>query len=148
MRHQAIIKLLDNLSRQKLLHLDLLELAKKETDLLLNADLKNLSNVTTITETVIRKIEEAEGERIDIMSELTGGSGTKSFELSMDNLIKEYPQETDELLQIKKELNILLENIKTVASKNTKLIKRALSGIDYIKNLFNEYGLSVLNEKV
>lgn len=136
MQYLTISKLLNNLNRQKQLYLDMLSLTQKESELILNADIENLSKVVAVKEALIKELGGAEVERLDMVQEL-----------KIEDLMQQYPAKANELNQAKNELKEVLKDINEAASKNASFIQKALSGIGYIKNLFEIDDSSIIYRK-
>lgn len=145
MQQQNIKELTNNLARQKQLYIDLLELSKKETEYLNAGDIEGLSNVLAVIETIIKTLGEVEASRQKIINgSLVGQQGE---EAKLSGIINKYPEEAEELRKFQSELIELIEEISKTENKNAALIKKALSDIDYMKNLFVEDTSGIYTKK-
>lgn len=137
MQHKTIKELTDNLSKQKQLYTDLFELTKKESEILVEGDIDALSNVLAVIEAIIKTLGEVEADRQGIVSEFAESAGLGS-QIRLQDIVDSDSVQADDLMAMQKELIEIMEKISIVETKNTKLIKKALTGIDYMKNLFGE----------
>lgn len=145
MQQQNIKNLANNLARQKQLYADLLELSVKESEYLSNGNIEGLSNVLAVIETIIAALGEVESTRRELISKFSLEEPGKEVKLS--DIIKQYPEESDELCVLQGELIELMEEIGKTENKNAKLIKKALTDIDYMKNLFIEDTAGIYTKK-
>lgn len=146
MQQKIINRLSDNLTRQKQLYLDMLELSQKEAEYLAEGNIDGLSKVLAVIETITKTIGEVEADRQDMIMQFSDASGMDK-DIRLSDIIKSHPEEADKLRLIQNELVGLMKEISNTENKNAKLIKKALADIDYMKNLFTEDDSGIYTKK-
>lgn len=121
-----ILQLNDNLKRQAALYSELKIYAEQKQQALIKNDLHTIEALTLREEQIILEASRLEKERLQWAEKIANHLGKSPENITLSELAEHYP----ELIEVKKEMDSVLKNLKEVNDLNTQLIKQAIKVVD------------------
>lgn len=130
-------ELAQNLQKQLGLHRELLENLRREHQALLNAEKREIQEITYAKEIVLATLGQVERDRMSLMVRLTDGRLIKATPQSVTEVILavqgEHAPLAESLRSTGQALRILIERITKVNQENAHLAQNALKHLDQMK---------------
>lgn len=118
-------------------HRQLLETVRQEEQALLEADLKELQEITYAKDVIIHSIHQTELERRDISEKVRLAFQLDEQDFSLSQIIlevqKRNTQEADRFRNVLSVLNLLIKRIDEQNQKNQKLVENSLHHIEQMR---------------
>ena len=108
------------------------DLTYEKTDIIISNQVEILEEITKREEELINRMAIAEEQRLYLMD--SWGVG---INLSLSQVIKNVPEDKEDLIEMKEELTQILEDIKTRNNTNNELINENLQWLDFNMNLIS-----------
>jgi hypothetical protein len=109
-------------------HRRLLELVRKEEEILIESDVNRLTDCNRAKETIINKIRNKESRRVELSHQLGAQLGLSQDNPTLLEMAACYSgKEGDRLRSIHSTLSLLIKRIKDLSRKNSSLIQNALT---------------------
>lgn len=125
---------------------ELYDIGNKKTDVLVNGDIKTLSEITEQEQKLIIKLGKFEDGRFELVKEIAKLCNKDASELKGDFIISILDEkEAKTFTAIYDELKILLHDIQEQNDRNERLIKNALDYINFSIKLITDAGTSKAN---
>ena len=122
--------LIQNLEEQVKVYRHLLEVVRKEKDILISANLDDLNENNKIKEAMLIKIRALELERIRLASEVCGSLGLNQEDPRLLEIARVVGGEpADRLRSIQSVLELLLKRVQEYNQQNESLVQSALANI-------------------
>ncbi|MBE5812366.1 MAG: flagellar protein FlgN [Clostridiales bacterium] len=131
-------KLLNILDEELNLYKTALELSNNKTVLLKENKVKELESMTKEEESLVATIIEKEKERIQEVKNICKQYGKPESSLKIEELCEFIEGSKEELLDYKKEIIKVLEELKNVNKINSSLINSSLEYINFTVNMLTE----------
>ncbi|KYO64121.1 flagellar protein FlgN [Thermovenabulum gondwanense] len=123
--------LLKNLKEQLSIYEELLEIAKKKTDILVKNDIKHLEEITAIEQEMIVKLGKLEEERQEFIKDCSSHLNLNEDMVNSSYMINLFPEEIKkEMDEVTGKLRSTLQNLDEKNRLNESLIKSALEFIN------------------
>lgn len=130
--------LAQNLQKQLGLHRELLENLRREHQALLNAEMREIQEITYAKEIVLATLGQVERDRLALMTKLNDGRLIKAVPQSVTEVIVavqgEFAQHAEGLRSTAQALRILIERIAKVNQQNAVLTQNALKHLEQMKS--------------
>ncbi|QSZ28328.1 flagellar protein FlgN [Aceticella autotrophica] len=130
---QNIKSLVEILNGELLLYKDLLDIAVKKTDIIVQGKINELDKITKIEGNIILKLANLEDKRESSLRNFS-----KEKEITITELCKILPAESEEMKKLQKNLKDVLNKLEQRNSLNKSLINQSLeyinSMIDFISS--------------
>jgi len=125
-------KIVDILEKECELYGILLELSKKKTQVIANADIGELEKIVEMEERLIFELRSLEDKREDLVSGFAEQQGIASEDVTVSYLVSQSEgQIKEKLKQLQNRLHSIIEEQKQVNQINERLIKNNLEFIDF-----------------
>lgn len=131
-------KLLNILDEELELYKTILELSNNKTTLLKENKVKELEAMTKEEEALVAKVIEKEKIRIQEVKNICKAYGKPEQNLKIEELCEFIDGSQDELLNYKKEIVKILEELKNINKINSSLINSSLEYINFTVNMLTE----------
>ncbi len=131
-------ELIATLENELVAYQELLPVAERKTQAIIDNNLTKLQEITEIEQAAIGKITGLEKKRAETMKNIAIVLNKKEATLTLPNLIKlmeRQPQEQEALARLHKELTSALAKVTEVNGHNKTLIEQSLELISYSMNL-------------
>jgi len=145
MKNELFQELVKHLSQLVLVYRHLLDLVRKEKQLLLNADLETLKEITDSKEKMLKKIKDLENQWMATAVKIYSATGLKAQDQSprLAEIATQYfGKDQEKLVRIRAVLNLLVQRTSAVNRQNETLTQSALSHVSgamtAIKNTLNK----------
>ncbi|HHV19648.1 MAG TPA: flagellar protein FlgN [Thermoanaerobacterales bacterium] len=125
---------------------ELLHLAEEKSDVLIQADVKLLGEITEIEQNLILKLGKLEEERIKLIEQIAKAYNKEASKVKADfykSILNK--EEAKAFSAIYDELRTVLPEIEVKNRRNEKMIKNALDYIDYSIKLLTDAGETKAN---
>ncbi|HPP87574.1 MAG TPA: flagellar protein FlgN [bacterium] len=136
---EKIKKLLNYLNTELSYYESLLDYSKAKNKSLIERNIDDISIITQKEEKLVSKIKDTEKYRIELLKEISKETNIKFEDLNI-SAIANYAQDEktkNELLEKKKILSEILEELRKYNDQNTELIKQALDVINHTVRVMN-----------
>ncbi len=128
---------------------ELLEVAGRQQQALVNFDIAMLNDVASQQQNLSRALREAEERRLMLIGNLLGLGRAEAQKLTLSSLEKYFTgEEQSEIIKLRKELKRLLENINSVNITNRVLANRARRSVQEVLQIVTNGGNHFYNVKV
>ena len=130
--------LIDTLEKEEEIYLTLIPLAEEKSGVIIENDLKRLSDITEKEQEAVSVITNLEKKRAEIMKNMGIVLNRKNAQMKLDDLIALMSKNADtkeRLIKIKGKLHETLPRLKTINNRNEKLIKESLNISEYHLNM-------------
>ncbi len=146
----ALDQLHENLKEQIILHYQLGEIVRRETEILSQADAPAMASLTSEKESHIHWIKNLEARRIDIVNTLSSRCMFRQSPPSLRQIIvhigRDYPEHAQRLEKDLNELCAIVEKVKAINLGNQRLIAQTLEHVGLMqKNIFSESQVKTYN---
>lgn len=132
---KSIDQLIMALTKEINLYRDYLEIAAKKKDIIIKGHVKELESITNIEQNMILNMGKIDHIRTSIIGNLLMELGIESVE-NLSELAHYLPENYQtEVLQLKDQLEEILQEIKNINELNGSLIEQSLDYIDFNMNL-------------
>lgn len=131
-------KLIDLLNQQKDIYLDLLDISKKKTEVIIEANVAELENITKIEQVLILKMGKLEESFDTILKDMKLQLSIEDDKVNMSSIIDllEEPDK-NKLDSIRNDMFNIIKELEKTNKHNSGLIKNSLDYIDFSINLFS-----------
>lgn len=130
-------ELAQNLQKQLGLHRELLENLRREHQALLNAEMREIQEITYAKEIVLATLGQVERDRVAIMEKLVDGRLIKELPQSVTQVVLavqgEHVNDAAALRSTCQALRVLIERITKVNQENSQLAHSALKHLEQMK---------------
>lgn len=133
-----IDNLIETLNSENEEYQKLLKLSHSKTDVIVRADLDNLTRITDDEQEIVVKINTLENEREKTMQEIARILNTNVENLKLEvlvSLLNKTPREQKDLAAIHDKLKLTLREMKLVNERNGQLLKEAIEMVDFNVNM-------------
>lgn len=131
-------ELLEILGKELDVYKKILEVSNNKTKLLKENKVKELEATTKEEEALVRDVVEMEKSRIEIVKSICRQYGKPEKSLKIEEICEFVDDSKDELLNFKKEITEVLEELKKVNKVNSVLINSSLDYINFAVNMLTE----------
>lgn len=132
---KSIDQLIIALTKEKDLYKDYLDIATKKKEIIIGGHVKELENITTIEQNLIVQLGKIDHIRNSIIGNILKEKDIESVG-SLSELVEHLPENyKEELLDLKGDLERVINDIKDINDLNGSLIKQSLDYIDFNMNL-------------
>lgn len=132
--------LIDILDKENQEYIDLVDLSRKKTPIIIKGDLDGLSEITAKEQLVVERIQALEKKRIQTMKDIADVTNHDVESLKLGVLIdmmSSRPQEQGRLRELHDELKRTISNMQAVNNQNRELIKSSLEMVEFDMNMLN-----------
>lgn len=134
-----IDKLLNILNAELVIYMDVLQLSKKKTDILIEGKVSELENIVKLEQTYVLNVGRLENEREKLIKEIANSSDLDAEKLNISDLVKKVDStRVEKLTNIQSKITNVIDEIKNLNEMNSQLIKNSLEYINFSINLFSE----------
>jgi flagellar biosynthesis/type III secretory pathway chaperone len=136
-------ELAKTLDKETGIYRDLLDIAKKKTNIIVEGKVKELESVTRLEQQLIGRTAGIEENREEIVGKISKELGLSSEELTL-TMISEHLDagQAQELEKQRTQITDILNELKKTNQLNARLIKNSLDYIDFSINLLTDPGAS------
>ncbi len=130
--------LIETLEKEEELYLTLIPLAEEKAGVIIENDLKRLSDITEKEQEAVSVITNLEKKRAEIMKNMGIVLNRKNSQMKLDDLIALMSKNADtkeRLINVKGKLHDTLTRLKTINNRNEKLIRESLNISEYHLNM-------------
>ena len=131
-------RLLEILRKELEIYKKILDVSKHKTDLLKSNNVKELEATTKEEEELVSEVVAEEKVRIQIIKELCRTNGRPEKTLKIEELCEFEEAPKEELIQMKKDITEILDELKEVNNINAVLIKSSLEYVNFAVNMLTE----------
>lgn len=121
------------------LHLEMIEVAVQKKQAIIEGNVEQLVQIMNQESRMLKRIELAEGKRIELCNEFLKSKGIKTaLNLTITELIRLVfdPEEKSKLQQAQQQLSSSLTEIKELNHLNQQLIQQSLSFLEFSMELY------------
>ncbi|HBN83087.1 MAG TPA: hypothetical protein DDZ89_04525 [Clostridiales bacterium] len=130
-----IEQLIDVLEKQKNLHIFMLELSEKKTQVIIHNDVKELDYIVKQEQTWLEELEECEKTREDLCVSIAHNLKLDPTTIDIKQVLAQTPPELQDKLSLHvKELQSVLKKQKDLNDLNSKLLNNNLKYINEVVN--------------
>lgn len=130
MRETLFNQLVDHLNQLVSVYRHLLDVVRKEKEILIKAHIAELTENNKAKETMVAKIRELEAQWVEVADQLFAEFGLKEDEQTLLDLAKCFDQErSDKLFQLHSVLSLHVKRTMELNKQNDEYIQSALSHI-------------------
>ncbi|MCB0413991.1 MAG: flagellar protein FlgN [Bdellovibrionales bacterium] len=125
----------NNIHQMIKMYRELLEVVRKEKEILISADLPSLDENNKRKESLLFKLRQLEGERIKLVEDICKSEGLNKEEPRLLDLAIHFRgEEGDKLRNLHSVLVLLLNRIKNFNDQNESLVRAALESVNGAMN--------------
>lgn len=137
----SLQKIVDILDKECELYSILLDLSKKKTQVIVDADIGELEKIVEMEERLIFELRSLEDKREDLVSGFAEQQGIASEDVTVSYLVSQSEgQIKEKLKQLQNRLHSIIEEQKQVNQINERLIRNNLEFIDFSIGLITGRG--------
>ncbi|MGN0482618.1 MAG: flagellar protein FlgN [Lachnospiraceae bacterium] len=132
-------ELLDVLDRENTEYEGLVSLSKKKKQVIIDADIKELQEITAQEEEIANRIVNLEGKFTQVIKDMAVVLNRKPEELTIDEMVRilhKQPVEQKRLNDLRVRLKTTLQEMNDINAQNQSLINQALEMIEFDLTLF------------
>lgn len=137
-------RLIEILKKELDIYKKILDVSKNKTDLLKGNKVKELEATTKEEEELVSNVVAEEKVRIQIIKELCRNHGVPEKTLKIEEICEFEEAPKEELMELKKEIVEILDELKEVNKINTVLIKSSLEYVNFAVNMLTESNKNTL----
>lgn len=132
---RVLIDVLEDLYKSQV---EMVELAKRKKQVLINGEIDELTKIIQQESNWIKRVGKLEEERLNIVEQFVNEKSIDNSNLTIKELtnIIESPKERAQLTAINEKLFAIIEELQQLNEINTQLIKQSL---DYISNTLDSF---------
>ncbi len=134
-----ISKLIDVIVHENKLYEEILSIARKKTDIIVEGKIAELQKVTTMEQSLVVQIGKLEISREDYTEKISSELGIGLSDLKISRILEHIEPEQAKLLKSAQvQLNNTIEQLKSLNDLNSKLIKNSLEYINFSMNILTD----------
>lgn len=123
-------QMIEILKKQLEIYKEILKISEDKTDIIVEDKVEELKPMVDREENLVGQYISLEKQRIGIVKEFANQNGIKEI-LKIDDLCKFFPDDADEMQELKKEILDVTKKIKAKNSLNQELVKNSLDYINF-----------------
>ncbi|HEX9062805.1 MAG TPA: flagellar protein FlgN [Clostridia bacterium] len=134
-----ISKLIDVIAHENKLYEEVLSIAKKKTDIIVEGKVAELQKLTTMEQSLVLQIGKLEISREDCAAKISSELGIELADLKISRILEHIEPEQAKLLKSAQvQLGNTIEQLKSLNDLNSKLIKNSLEYINFSMNILTD----------